>query len=264
MKKLTFPLLLVTSFGLTSPVAAQTDIGDILSGVARTMVEQEVDKGAFAQAQSANTAEAYRNYLSRFPNGAYRTNAERALARLGASVTPGQPSPPPVSGPVTGNVRPASVEAQIGLSRTQRVQLQTQLTALGYPTGVADGLWGSNTRTAIGRWQTANNLPSTGYVTAQQVRLIAQQAGPVAGTQPPGGSDTVDNRTEEQLLSLTAQERRDIQRRLTQLGYRPGTIDGVFGAGTRRALASWQRDEGLRGSGYITADQLRELRRQTG
>jgi len=260
MKKLTFPLLLVTSFGLVTPAVAQTDIGDILSGVARTMVEQELEKTAFAQARSANTAEAYRNYLSRFPNGANRANAERALTRLGGSVTPGQPSPPPV----TGDVRPASVEAQIGLSRTQRMQLQTQLTALGYPTGVADGLWGSNTRTAIGRWQTANKLPSTGYVTAQQVRLIAQQAGPVAGTPQPGGSDTIDDRTEEQLLSLTAEERRDIQRRLTRLGYRPGGIDGVFGAGTRRALTSWQRDEGLRASGYITADQLRELRRQTG
>ncbi|MDR7123333.1 peptidoglycan-binding protein [Pseudotabrizicola sp. 4114] len=264
MKTLTFPLLLVTSLGLTGPAVAQNDFGDILSGVARTMVEQELEKTAFAQAQSANTAEAYRNYLSRFPNGANRANAERALARLGGSVIPGQPSPPPVSGPIAGNTRPASVEAQIGLSRTQRMQLQTQLTKLGYPTGGADGLWGSNTRAAIGRWQSANNLPATGYVTTQQVRLIAQQAGPVAGTPPPGGSDTVDDRTEEQLLSLTAEERRDIQRRLTRLGYRTGGIDGVFGAGTRRALASWQRDEGLRASGYITADQLRELRRQTG
>lgn len=264
MKTLTFPLLLVTSLGLTAPAVAQTDIGDILSGVARTMVEQEVEKSAFAQAQSANTAEAYRNYLSRFPNGANRANAERALARLGASVIPGQPSPPPVSAPVTPDFRPASVEAQIGLSRTQRMQLQTQLTALGFATGGADGLWGSNTRAAIKRWQTANALPSTGYVTAQQVRLIAQQAGPVAGTPQPDGPDTVDDRTEEQLLSLTTEERRDIQRRLTRLGYRPGGIDGVFGAGTRRAVAAWQRDEGLRASGYITADQVRELRRQTG
>ena len=30
------------------------------------------------------------------------------------------------------------------------------------------------------------------------------------------------------------------------------------------AIAAWQRDEGLRASGYLTADQIRELRRQTG
>ncbi|MFN4155824.1 MAG: peptidoglycan-binding domain-containing protein [Paracoccaceae bacterium] len=265
MKKLIFPLLLATSLGLTGPAVAQTDIGDILTGVARSLVDQELDKNAFAQAQSANSAEAYRSYLARFPKGAYRSNAERALARFGASVAPGPANPAPISPPpASADVRPASVEAQIGLTRTQRVQVQSQLTSLGYATGVADGLWGSNTRTAIGRWQTANKLPATGYVTTQQVRLIAQQAGPVVGTTPPGGSDTVDDRTEEQLLGLTAEERRDIQRRLTRLGYRPGGVDGVFGAGTRRALSSWQRDEGLRASGYITADQLRELRRQAG
>ena len=48
---------------------------------------------------------------------------------------------------------------------------------MGYPTGVADGLWGSKTRDAISRWQKANKLTVTGYVTARQVKLIAQQAG---------------------------------------------------------------------------------------
>jgi peptidoglycan hydrolase-like protein with peptidoglycan-binding domain len=51
---------------------------------------------------------------------------------------------------------------------------------------------------------------------------------------------------------------------MTLLGYSIRGVDGSFGANTRRALALWQRDEGVRVSGYLTADQLRALRRQTG
>ena len=138
--------------------------------------------------------------------------------------------------------------------------LQRQITALGYPTGGAEGLWGSNTRRAITRWQTANQQNPTGYVTGQQVRLIAQQSGSATGTEVNEGM-TVDDALEERLLGLTYSERREVQRQLTRLGYRTGGSDGRFGRNTRRALATWRRDEGLRASGYITADQLRELRR---
>ncbi|WP_103332849.1 peptidoglycan-binding domain-containing protein [Pseudotabrizicola formosa] len=262
MRTLTLPLLLIAGLGTAAPATAQ-DLGDILSGVAKSLVTQELDKTAFSQAQSQNTAEAYRSYLSQHPEGAYRANAERALRRLGVSV--GQPAPVEPAPPVSGPARAAAAEAALGLTRSQRVQLQTQLTRLGYPTGVADGLWGANTRTAIRRWQTANDQTSTGYVTQGQVTLIARQAGPVAGPAPATPDpDAVDDRTEERLLGLTLAERREIQRRLTTLGYRTGGVDGVFGTNTRSALSSWQRDEGLRATGYMTADQLRELRRQTG
>ncbi|MDO9640048.1 MAG: peptidoglycan-binding protein [Pseudotabrizicola sp.] len=262
MRTLTFPLLLIAGLGVAAPASAQ-DFGDILSGVAKSLVTQELDKTAFTQAQSQNTVAAYRGYLSQHPQGAYRANAERALRRLGASVT--APAPAEPAPPLSGPARAAAAEADIGLTRAQRVRIQTQLSKLGYPTGVADGLWGSNTRAAIGRWQTANKLTSTGYVTAAQVTLIDRQSGPVAGPAPTTPDpDAVDDRTEERLLSLTVAERREVQRRLTTLGYRTGGVDGVFGANTRNALSAWQRDEGLRATGYITADQLRELRRQSG
>lgn len=262
MQKFVITTLFATSLAVAAPVAAQTDFGDIVSGVAKSLLAQEMDQNAFREAQRVNTASAYRSYLERFPNGTQRAAAERALARLGAPVSGAQPAPvvtPPAPAPTASA---ASTEGAIGLTRAQRTRIQTQLTALGYPTGVADGLWGSNTRGAIQRWQSANKLNSTGYVTASQVRLIQQQAGAVAAPGPatPAASDDL---VEENLLSLTSSERREIQRMLTRLGYNTGGIDGAFGRNTRNALASWQRDEGLRVSGYITADQLRELRRQT-
>lgn len=258
MRKMTLPILLAASLAVAAPVSAQTDFGDVVTGIAQSLLNQELDRTAYVEAQRLNTIRGYRNYLAKFPKGAFRGNAERALAKLGDTVNPDDP--PPV---VVGNQSAASIEASIGLSRSQRILIQKQLTAVGYSTGVADGLWGAKTRSAIGRWQTANKLSATGYVTATQVRLIAKQAG--AAVEPDtGGARPGDDLIEERLLSLTYTERREVQRRLTLLGYSTGGVDGSFGRNTRLALAAWQQDEGLRASGYLTADQLRTLRRESG
>lgn len=262
MRTFTLPILLAASLVLTAPVQAQAqtgkDLGDVFSGIAQSLLAQEADRNAYIQAQNLNTVRGYRSYLANHPNGAYRGNAERALARLGAVVNPN--NPPPTDG---STQTAASVEASIGLSRSQHIQIQRQLTAIGYPTGGADGLWGAKTRAAIGQWQKANKLSITGYVTARQVRLIAQQAG-TAVDPAPNLPDQTDDAVEERLLSLSYDERRQVQRRLTLLGYRTYGIDGSFGRNTRQALAAWQRDEGLRASGYLTADQFRLLLRETG
>ena len=262
MRTLRLPFLLAASLALTAPVQAHAqtskDLDDVFSGIAQSLIAQEADRNAYVQAQGLNTARAYRNYLAQYPNGAYRGNAERALVRLGATVNPD--TPPPVN---AGTQSAASGEASIGLSRSQRIQIQRQLTAIGYPTGGADGLWGAKTRAAIGQWQKANKVAITGYLSARQVRLIAQQAGSAVGPAP-GAPDRSDDVVEERLLSLNLEERREVQRRLTALGYRTYGFDGNFGRNTRAALAEWQRDEGLRASGYLTADQFRRLLGQPG
>ncbi|GLS85541.1 peptidoglycan-binding protein [Cypionkella aquatica] len=257
MRNVTLPILLAASLAMAAPARAQTDLGDVVSGIAQQLIAKEADKRAYLQAQQQNTVRGYRSYLSQYPTGVYRENAQRALVKLGAVE---DPAPKP---PVGGGQSAASVEASLGLSRSQRVLIQKQLTAVGYPTGVADGLWGAKTRDAIGSWQRKNKQSITGYVTARQVNLLAQQAGSVVGpgpAEPSAGNDAL----EESLLNLSYAERREVQRRLTTLGYNTYGVDGGFGANTRRAMAAWQRDEGLRASGYLTADQLRSLRQQTG
>lgn len=260
MRKVFWPMVLMASFAGAAPVRAETDLGDVVSGIAQSLIAQ-ADRNAYLQAQRLNTVRGYRAYLAQYPRGAYRANAERALAQLGASVgpDPGRPDP----GPLPTGSSAAQMEASIGLSRTQRVLIQKQLTAVGYPTGVADGLWGSKTRGAISQWQRANSLSVTGYMTARQVNLIARQAGDTVGT-PPDQPSAGDDALQESLLSLSYDERREVQRRLTALGYNTYGVDGSFGPNTRRALAAWQRDQNQRASGYLTADQVRLLRRQTG
>lgn len=332
MRTFTLPLALIAGLGLTPPAAAQ-DLEDLIGGIAQTLLQQELDKNAYVAAQEANTVTAYRDYLAKFPKGAYRVNAERALERLGASAEAssaaqaearlgitfaqrvavqreltrlgyrtygtdgvwgrntrtaiatwqrdrgdkvtgyvteaqlrvllrGAVVTPPTDDDDDDNVgtSPAATEAALRLTRSQRVEIQRQLSDLGFDAGVADGLWGAKTRGAIKSWQRANRQTQTGYVTAAQVKLIRQQAGSAA----PGAGTDNEAALEESLLELTRTERIDLQRRLTRLGYETLRTDGTFGPGTRRAIAEWQADEGEPVTGYLTADQVRLIRVETG
>jgi peptidoglycan hydrolase-like protein with peptidoglycan-binding domain len=167
---------------------------------------------------------------------------------------------PPAEEPPASNLSAAQAEAALRLTRAQRTEIQRQLTTLGHDAGVADGLWGTRTRAALRSWQRANDQPQTGYITSAQVRLISRQAGGVDPT--PGDED--GPALEESLLDLTREERRDLQIRLTRLGYDPLRTDGTFGAGTRRAIIAWQEDGGMEATGYLTADQVRQIRVDTG
>jgi hypothetical protein len=56
---------------------------------------------------------------------------------------------------------------------------------------------------------------------------------------------------------------RDLQRRLTRLGYRPGTGDGLFGPRTQAAVLAFQRKHGLPRTGSVGPATLRVLHRRT-
>jgi peptidoglycan hydrolase-like protein with peptidoglycan-binding domain len=332
MRTLTLPLILAAGLGFAAPAQAQ-DLEDVIGGIAQGLLQQELDKQAYIAAQNANTVVAYQNYLKKYPKGIYKVNAERALARLGAPAEGsvdaaavaeaklgitrtqrvgvqreltrlGYPTggtdgawgrntrnaiatwqrdrkekvtgyvteaqlrvllrgvvvTPPDDDTPSGTLTAAEIEASLKLTRTQRMTIQKQLTVLGYDAGVADGLWGAKTRVAIKTWQKANKKTQTGYVTASQVKLIGSQAGSVT----PSPTPTNEAALEESLLELTTAERVDLQRRLTRLGYDTARTDGTFGAGTRRAIGEWQADEGEPVTGYLTADQVRLIRVETG
>jgi peptidoglycan hydrolase-like protein with peptidoglycan-binding domain len=67
---------------------------------------------------------------------------------------------------------------------------------------------------------------------------------------------------EEAALALNRNERRQIQRNLALLGFDPRGIDGVFGRGSRAAIAAWQRSAGHSDMGFLTRPQINALQRQ--
>lgn len=66
-------------------------------------------------------------------------------------------------------------------------------------------------------------------------------------------------RLAEEALDLALEERREIQRDLTLLEFDPRGIDGIFGPGTRAAVAEWQARNGAEPSGYLNRDQITRL-----
>lgn len=58
---------------------------------------------------------------------------------------------------------------------------------------------------------------------------------------------------------LSFEERKALQQALSDRGYNPGPVDGIIGAGTRRALRAWQLDAGLPADGYASAAILEQL-----
>lgn len=63
----------------------------------------------------------------------------------------------------------------------------------------------------------------------------------------------------EQDLNLSRDERRAIQRDLTTLGFNTRGIDGLFGPGTRGAIAAWQVQTSFPETGFLTRDQIFQL-----
>ena len=55
---------------------------------------------------------------------------------------------------------------------------------------------------------------------------------------------------DDRALALT--ERKALQQALIDRGYDPGPVDGIIGAGTKRALRAWQKDNGLPADGYAS------------
>lgn len=58
---------------------------------------------------------------------------------------------------------------------------------------------------------------------------------------------------------LGRDERAEIQIALQWFGYYTQAIDAAFGPGTRRAIATWQEDQGADGTGFLTTRQRMEL-----
>jgi peptidoglycan hydrolase-like protein with peptidoglycan-binding domain len=93
------------------------------------------------------------------------------------AATPSAPATVPATPPTetqTAVVPPAPEEPP--LTNGQRVEVQHQLSVLGFYRSNVDGDFGPGTRKAIKRFQRDNRLEATGYVTDETLALLARQA----------------------------------------------------------------------------------------
>jgi peptidoglycan hydrolase-like protein with peptidoglycan-binding domain len=110
----------------------------------------------------ADTPTAYRDYLERYPDGAFVEAANGRLQELeGSGVSEAE---------IEAARREEETVARIGVTR---VLAERRLRALGFDPGEADGKLTDKTRQAIRRFQREQDLPPTGYLTQDtMVRLL--------------------------------------------------------------------------------------------
>ncbi|RWL78821.1 MAG: hypothetical protein EOR67_24155 [Mesorhizobium sp.] len=156
----------------------------------------EVEQRLWDEASKKNAIPYYEAYLDQFPNGRFAKVAKlnidqlkdpaagKQVAALGAddaSANPGSAVRTSVG--ITDEMRKTQgtelTESAIALDRNGRIDLQLRIEALGNELGHVDGNIGPRTRQAIGVWQGKNGLPSTTYLTREQLALLVIQTDPM-------------------------------------------------------------------------------------
>jgi peptidoglycan hydrolase-like protein with peptidoglycan-binding domain len=131
-------------------------------------------------------------------------------------------------------------------------ELQTRLQAGGYYYGAIDGIFGSETQTAVIALQQNSSLPPTGVVDQQVYAVLGGDSSPI--TQPPITPPT----TGELRFGDRGNRVVELQRQLRRLGY-PIQVDGVFGNETEDAVRRFQQANSLPVTGVADARTLNRL-----
>nr|WP_111297746.1 peptidoglycan-binding protein [Paracoccus saliphilus] len=232
---------------------AEPDLGEVVGTIARTVLEQQQaahERALWEGVVQNGSAAAYRQYLDTYPQGPNAGKAREQLAQQDQQ-----------EAATAAENRAAQAEARLSLSNADRVAIQQRLAARGYYKGGIDGVVGAGTRRAITAWQQANDFKGTGYLNERQLRVLLNRAGATPTSPAPAADGRDISAAQAELdLGLTRTRRVQIQRDLIALGYDPKGADGLFGAGTREAIRAWQRNTGLRATGYVTATQVSTLR----
>ena len=119
------------------------------------------ERAAWTQASDRNTVPAYREFLAKFPNGAFAPEAKKRIARLQAAA---------------GNAglieQLKKTEAQVAPNQPARFMVEQALRARGQDPGQIDGTFDESTRRALRRFQREHGLPVSGYVNQKTMVVL--------------------------------------------------------------------------------------------
>ncbi len=97
-----------------------------------------------------------------------------------------------------------------------------------------------------------------GLIDVAEVDAVLASAPPSPGDYQPI-HDPVAAQRAERALGFDFDQRREIQRRLTLIGFSTRGTDGVLGPRTRAAVGAWQSQHGWPGTGYLDTFQVDAL-----
>lgn len=156
---------------------------------------------------------------------------------------------------------------RIGSSGTDVTRLQTRLTVLGYYTGKISGTYLDATAEAVKAFQAKMGLEETGEATADIQSLVyssnarSRSGAAVVTPEPEKDEEIVDGNNPDAIETVAYKKRlaygssgkyvKQLQQRLTDLGYYEGPISGNFQGNTRNAVKAFQTQNGLSVDGIV-------------
>ena len=152
------------------------------AAAASSGIAQQIELAFWQSTEAAGTAADYQAYLNRYPDGLFAEIAKNRVAQAGGAAVSSPSAPSATTAPASAGREPgpqevaALREATLGLSRSQRLAVQRDLTELGYDTNGIDGIFGRGTRGALRLWQEAEGLTVTGYLSEGQPETLREAA----------------------------------------------------------------------------------------
>lgn len=121
--------------------------------------------------------------------------------------------------------------------------IQQKLKNWGYYDGSVDGIFGSGTRSAVVYFQRTNGLSADGIVGSATAAAMGVSLGTSSGSSSTSSGVLKQGSSGEAVKTL--------QQKLKNWGYYSGSVDGVFGSGTKSAVMYFQRNNGLTADGVV-------------
>ena len=192
--------------------------------------------------------------------------AENTIQTVTGSPSPAAPTTP---APVTPTPTPKSM--RLGFQGDAVRTVQRKLKELGYYTGSIDGDFGKETEKAVKAFQKANGLSADGKVGEQTLKKLndknAKTAKQANATKKPNTtakpkSTATPNLQKDYYLNLgvTGTKVETLQRRLIELGWLSGKVNGKYDEATEAAVIAFQeRTKGIWADGIAGPETLRAL-----
>ncbi len=188
-------------------------------------------------------------------------------------------------------------DTQVDFSAPDLAQIQMRLAQAGFYQGNIDGVWGENTKQALRQYQQAVGIQPTGDLNlrtlasltpSQQQQFYGQapafqqqprsqqyqqpQFQPQTQYQPQFQPQTQyqqpqfqhpqfqqQGQQQETQVTFNSSDLRNIQQRLSQLGFYHGNIDGIWGESTAQAVRQYQQARGMQPTGNLNLTTLAAL-----
>ena len=233
-----------SSSQFTNSMPAETSLRRESNGPRVKQLQEQLKAAGFFQgntteyfgSQTEQAVIAFQTSRGLTPDGIVGSATTAALNRSSGVIQQGTPAS---TGGSTGGSSPTRLQRESSGSAV--TQLQERLKTLGYFEGEATGFFGPLTESAVIAFQTAQSLAPDGIVGA--ATLSALDTATVSGSRT-AANDGILRPSQEIQVGVET-----LQRKLRDIGYYSGALDGVYGSGTEEAVRRFQRDRGLTSDG---------------